>query len=56
MLKGNDRSLLEISLSLEGLHDFQGGKGVIGGIEKLPPVEFGSGPIAGGDGFGLRKV
>jgi hypothetical protein len=45
-----------MSLSLEGFHDFQGGEGVIGSVEELPRGEYGSGPIAGGDGFGLPKV
>ena len=50
------RSELEMSFLLEGLHDFQGREGVIGGVEELPQAEIGGRPIAGGDGFGFWKA
>ena len=50
------RSELEMPFILEGLHDFQSRVGVVGGVEQLPRGELGSGPIAGGDGFGFGKV
>ena len=40
-----------MTFRLEGLHDLEGRKGIIGRVEQLCWTEIGHGPVAGGDGF-----
>lgn len=49
-------SPFEKAFRLEGLHDFQRGEGVVGGVEQLGGAELGERPIAGGDGFGFLEA
>jgi len=43
-------------LNLKGLHDFERGEGVIGGVGELPWGKGWRGPVAGGGGFGLGET
>ncbi len=43
-------------VEVEGLHDLEGGVGVVGGVAELVGGEFLGGPVAGGDGFGFGEA
>ena len=45
-----------MAFRLECLHDFQGGKGVIGGVEQLRGAELAKRPVTRRDGFGFLEA